>query len=104
MLAAALSKKCCDKGSIHAGEPTSLVAVEIERQLDYIRKDDHDCGGRSRGCNLGAGRRANDDRLRLLKSADSGPPPIPSREPGSGPSYLIVTPHPGRHSAGALTL
>ena len=103
MLAAALSKKCCDMGSIHAGEPTSLVAVEIERQLDYIRRDDHDCGGQSRGCDLGAGRRANDDRLRLLKSADQGRC-LFLREPGSGPSYLIVAPHPGRHSAGALTL
>jgi hypothetical protein len=52
-------------GSIHAEEPIPLAAVEIERQLDYIRHDDHDCGGRSRGCGLGAGRRANDDRLRL---------------------------------------
>jgi hypothetical protein len=79
-------------GSIHAGEPTPLVAVEIERQLDYIRQDDHDCGGRSRGCDLGAGRRANDDRLRPIK----GRCLFLRGEPGSGPSYLIITPHPGR--------
>jgi hypothetical protein len=63
--AAALSKKCCDMGSIHVGKPTPLVAVEIERQLDYIPGDDRDDGVQSRCCGLGAGRRANGDRFRL---------------------------------------
>jgi hypothetical protein len=35
--AAALSKKCCDMGSIHAGGSIPFVTVEIERQLDYVR-------------------------------------------------------------------
>jgi hypothetical protein len=35
--AAALSKKCCDMGSIHVGGSIPFVTVEIERQLDYVR-------------------------------------------------------------------
>lgn len=35
--ACGLNKKCCDMGSIHAEGSIPLAAVEIERQLDYIR-------------------------------------------------------------------
>lgn len=53
----------------HGANPLSgwtlVIAVEIERQLDYIPGDDHDDGAQSRCCGLGAGHRVNGDRLRL---------------------------------------
>jgi hypothetical protein len=42
--AAALSKKCCDMGPNPVSGSTLAVAVEIERQLDYIPGDDQDDG------------------------------------------------------------
>jgi hypothetical protein len=41
---AALSKKCCDMGPNPLSGSAPAVAVEIERQLDYIPGDDHDGG------------------------------------------------------------
>jgi hypothetical protein len=46
--AAALSKKCCDKGANPIRGTGLAVTVEIELQLDYIPRDDHDGGGQSR--------------------------------------------------------
>jgi hypothetical protein len=42
--AAVLSKKCCDMGPNPLSGSALAVAVEIERQLDYIPGDDHDDG------------------------------------------------------------
>ena len=53
--AAELSKKCCDKGANPSQGIGLAIVVEIELQLDYIPRDDHDGGGQSRCCGLGAG-------------------------------------------------
>jgi hypothetical protein len=92
--AAGLIKKCWDMGSIHAEGPNPLVAVEIERQLDYIRQDDHGCGGRSRCCGQGAGCRANATGS-ALESADQRAASLADQAGGSGPSHSSP-PHPGR--------
>lgn len=42
------------------------MAVETKRQLRYIPPDGHDVGGQSRGCDPGAGRRANGSRSRRI--------------------------------------
>jgi hypothetical protein len=93
--AAGLIKKCWDMGSIHAEGPNPLVAVEIERQLDYIRQDDHGCGGRSRCCGQGAGCRANatgsalesaDQRAASLADQAGGKRPFAFLAPASGPA------------------
>jgi len=84
---------------------TRIVAVEIERQLDYIPGDDRDDGVQSRGCDLGAGPSRQRGPAPPLKSADSGPLPIPSR--GAGQRPFLFDRHPRirvGNSAGALTL
>jgi hypothetical protein len=84
----------------HEANPSSgsdlAIAVEIERQLDYIPGDDHDDGAQSRCCGLGAGHRVNGDRLRLRKNTDSGPL---LAFPGAGVAALPVYPHPLTRSA-----
>jgi hypothetical protein len=42
--AALLSKKCCDMGPNPVSGSARAVAVEIERQLNYIPGDDHGDG------------------------------------------------------------
>jgi len=42
--AAGLKRKCRDKGASPSKETSQAIAVEIERQLDYIPGEDHDSG------------------------------------------------------------
>jgi hypothetical protein len=87
--AAGLIKKCWDMGSIHAEGPNPLVAVEIERQLDYIRQDDHGCGGRSRCCGQGAGCRANATGS-ALESADQRAASLADQAGGKRPFAFLA--------------
>jgi hypothetical protein len=42
--AAGLSRKCCDMGPNPLSGLALVMPVEIELQLDYIPRDDHDDG------------------------------------------------------------
>jgi hypothetical protein len=101
--AAALSRKCCDMGSIHAGGPTrsspwkSSVNPTIFHRTIAIAGVDPDLL-RSRGRSV-----ASTTTGSALESADQRAALSQLCARGSGP-LLIITPHPDRRSAGALTL
>jgi hypothetical protein len=100
--AAGLSKKCCGIGSSPLSGIDLSAAVEIERQLDYIPADDRDAGSSPEvviegpvvaPTMTGSALESADQRGRLSQLCARG-----------AALLLILAPHPGRHSAGALTL